>query len=832
MSGSNTAKLCAVLCVSASVAAMAQESETGAAPTPEAAAAPAPEPAPAAAAAAAADDDGVSEVIVTARRIEERLQDVPISMTVFNQEQLTSRNVISSSDLATFTPSLSANTRYGSDNALFAIRGFSQEIRTTASVGTYFADVVAPRGGGSTQSGDGAGPGMFFDLQNVQVLKGPQGTLFGRNTTGGAVLLVPTKPTFENEGYAEQSWGNYDMRRTQVVFNTPIADWARFRIGVDRQTREGYLKNISGIGPDNFNDIGYTAIRASLVLDLSENVENYTIASKVESDTNGPLPRIFAVNPNHPLSGLFGGNATAQIARNTDNDYYAVENSDPKAHVSLGMWQVINTTTWNATDDLTVKNIASYAELTNVLRSELFGSNFYLPVGNPAGAPLTTTTSRPSPGMTASDQSTLTEELQFQGRALDNKLNWQSGAYFERSKPVAKSGSLSPTTISCEDSDAFKCYDIIGAVSGREGQVGTLNNPTGGIEFRNLGLYAQGDYSLTEQLRATAGLRYTKDKTEADTRYLVYYFPSRNTPSARCATATQTPVTDVSVCDRHFETDSDAVTWVLGLDYKLNENAMTYGKYSRGYRQGSISPYSVPGLEIFDPEQVDTYELGLKTSFNSVISGTFNVAAFYNDFKDQQLLFGVRSTDGSLAPTATPINAGKSRIYGLEIESSLRLLKGLTLDLNYAYLNTKLQEADIPTVAPPLAVSPTFEVGRELPFSPENKGTATLTYKLPLPSSVGGVFASATYAYTDKQLQTVAGPYGVIPSYELVNANIAWSSIYGGPVDVSVFATNLLDKEYYTTITGSYDSFAFEGLHPAEPRMVGARIRVRFGGAR
>lgn len=137
----------------------------------------------------------LDEIVVTARRMEERLLDVPISITAYNQQQLTDRNVVAAGDLATYTPSLSANLRYGSDNASFAIRGFSQEIRTTASVGLYFADVVAARGGGSTPSGDGAGPGAFFDLQNAQVLKGPQGTLFGRNTTGGAVLLVPKKPT-------------------------------------------------------------------------------------------------------------------------------------------------------------------------------------------------------------------------------------------------------------------------------------------------------------------------------------------------------------------------------------------------------------------------------------------------------------------------------------------------------------------------------------------------------------------------------------------------------------------------------------------------------------
>jgi iron complex outermembrane receptor protein len=135
-------------------------------------------------------------IIVTARRVEERLQDVPISISVVDQERLAKANIVNATDLAKVVPGLSVQSRYSPEMSTFSIRGFSQELRTSASVGTYFADVVSPRGGGgSLQGGDGAGAAYLFDLQNVQVLKGPQGTLFGRNTTGGAVVLVPRKPT-------------------------------------------------------------------------------------------------------------------------------------------------------------------------------------------------------------------------------------------------------------------------------------------------------------------------------------------------------------------------------------------------------------------------------------------------------------------------------------------------------------------------------------------------------------------------------------------------------------------------------------------------------------
>src|SRR5690606_1613647 len=122
------------------------------------------------------------------------LQDVPISITVFNQQALAQHNIVNATDLVAYTPSLSSTNILGSTTTTFAIRGFNQDLNTEPTVGVYFADVVAPRGPAAGQNaGDGAGAGAFFDLQNVQVLKGPQGTLFGRNTTGGAVLLVPQK---------------------------------------------------------------------------------------------------------------------------------------------------------------------------------------------------------------------------------------------------------------------------------------------------------------------------------------------------------------------------------------------------------------------------------------------------------------------------------------------------------------------------------------------------------------------------------------------------------------------------------------------------------------
>ena len=149
---------------------------------------------------------------------------MPISITVLSQEAISKRNISNAGDLGTYVPSLATNANFGPEKSSFAIRGFNQEGRTSPTVAVYFADVVAPRANTGTTTGNGAGVGSFFDLQNVQVLKGPQGTLFGRNTTGGAILLVPTKPTTKLEGYVEGSLGSHDMKRVQAVFNAPLGE--------------------------------------------------------------------------------------------------------------------------------------------------------------------------------------------------------------------------------------------------------------------------------------------------------------------------------------------------------------------------------------------------------------------------------------------------------------------------------------------------------------------------------------------------------------------------------------------------------------------------------
>ncbi|MEW9855425.1 TonB-dependent receptor [Novosphingobium sp. M1R2S20] len=778
------------------------------------------------------------DIVVTARRVEERLQDVPISMTVFSQAQLDNRNITNGADLAVYTPSLTATQRFGSNNTSFAIRGFVQEQRTTPSVGVYFADVVAPRGGGAISAGDGAGAGSFFDLRNVQVLKGPQGTLFGRNTTGGAVLLVPNDATSEFEGYLEGSYGNFEMKRIQGVLNIPFSEAIRFRVGGDAMRRDGYLRNLSGIGPDRFGNVNYYALRATLELDLAPGLENTTILSTSRSKNNGAVEKLTDCTNLFP----FGLLACQQVARQAGQGFYVNQNNLPDPRSLARQWQVINRTDWQASDNLTIRNIVSYAELRNETRVEVFGTSFLIPrqfgpiadTGALAGLRATFANSSSPKGQPNAHQSTFTEELQFIGSAFDNRLSWQAGAYMERSRPLSESGQLSPILMSCPDQDAFRCTDVFGTILGIPG-LGSLISSFGTMRYDNYGLYGQATYSLRDNLKFTAGLRHTWDRVEASNKYATYRFLQPNVPIGFCTfpgvgPVGGGPIADTEQCRARTVVKSQAPTWVVGLDYNPAEDVLLYGKYSRGYRQGTVNPFAPPPFQTVEPEQVDTYELGAKTAFRGAVSGTFNLAAFYNNFQDQQVAVGLLSSANAATPTQAIVNAGRSRIWGIEAEASVRPFERFNLSGSLAYLNTKVTDIIIPVAAPGSVydiIQPSAVKGSRLALTPRYKATATASYELPLSESLGRMTASATYSYTGKQIFALTAR-GTLDAYDFLNLNLDWAGIGGSPFDAAVFVINATGKKYYLSVSDNTRQ-GFISQLPAEPRTYGLRLRWRFG---
>jgi len=799
---------------------------------------------------AQAEDGGESPIIVTARRLEERLQDVPISITVFDQEQLDKRNIVNPMDLATYTPSLSTYQRFGPEKGFFLLRGFTQENSTAPSVGVYFADVAAPRGGGGTGSGNGAGAGDFFDLQNVQVLKGPQGTLFGRNTTGGAVLLTPRKPTSRLEGYIEGSAGNYDMWRVQGVLNVPLADTFHVRLGIDRQTRRGYMHNHSGIGPEYYNNVDYTAMRLGVLADLTPDLENYMLFRYSNSDTNGYAGRITLCNPlvTTGRAALTAPAACAQIARqNARGDgLLDVEINNPNGFQKIRQWQAINTTTWRASDTLTIKNIVSYAEFRERASFGLGGDNFTLaPPMVPAGSPLIGTrfmyaTISPRGSQDNSRQSTFVEELQFQGQSADGKLSWQAGAYLEVSRPLGFSVGYTANLLNCIDISAAHCFNPLGAA-------GSLTQPMTKDYFNNKGVYAQGTYKFSDLFAVTAGIRYSIDHMRGVGQTTRILFDAAGNQTGRVCfdtfrfqgppvngNPTPLPVIDPAQCRNEIRIKSEKPTWLIDLEFTPTDDLLFYAKYARGYRQGGMFFNNI-GLETWQPEKVDTYEIGSKASFHGTVSGNFNIAAFYNDFRNQQLAANLvgRANSGVVGALGI-VNAGKSRIWGVEAEGSLLPVEGLRLDFGYSYLNTKLISITPPTLpdtSPYALILPGANAGADLNYAPHNKFTVTGTYRLPLSSDIGEISLGATYAHTGAQNAATpqTSPLYRLPATDLVNLNLDWKGVAALPVDIAVFVTNLTDKRYPVSIGAQYASAGYELIQVGPPRMWGLRLRYNFG---
>ena len=869
-------------------------------------------------AAQGANEENGSDIIVTARRVEEKLQDVPISITVFNGEQLTKRNIAVATDLVTYTPSLTVNQRYGPEKAAFNIRGFNQDSSTAPTVGVYFAEVVGVRAQGGTTSGNTVGAGAFTDLQNVQVLKGPQGTLFGRNTTGGAILLTPKKPSDKFEGYVEGTAGNYNQLKVTGALNIPISDTFKVRAVVERNKRDGFMRNLAGVGPNDYNNLNYTYARLSIVADLTPDLENYTVVHYSDSNTNGYASKQIACatpssvdNPLNTVTGSPGFSGTRylqatsclqQVARQTarGDGIYDVETSNANPFLKIRQWQAINTTTWKASDNLTIKNIVSYGQFRERANFDLGSSNYFVnatDVGfSLTGAAATgfnlkrISASLPNvvvpngtayqrivldtanPDSANAQESTLTEELQFQGNSSDNKLNYVVGGYLEFSRPIGWSEGRTGIFLNCVRPQNLTCSNPL--------LFGSISESATKLKFDNHGVFAQATYKFTDALSLTGGFRYTFDKivgltqgtragfsASAATGPL---FPDPLTgvliaractdsfrhikfgPTADPAVVANPPAADRSVCQTTLTNSSNKPTWLIDIDYKPSNDLLLYAKYARGYRQGGIN-FTNPGVETWQPEKTENFELGAKTSFRGAVSGYFNVAAFYNTLANQQIFAGLipDALNASLGVAGgnAIINAGKSRIYGAEFDASAVFAQNFRVDLGYTFLDTKITNSGAAAVrgdGSPLGtfivgtpfgqIIPTSVAGQSFTLTPKHRITVTGTYTLPMDEKIGKLSLGVTWTHASSSINDYSvpafvngQPVGFTPANDLVNVNVDWKGVGGTPIDAAFFVTNLFNEAYNVANTGGWNSAGVAEIILNPPRFWGFRLKYSFG---
>ncbi len=614
-----------------------------------------------------------------------------------------------------------------------------------------------------------------------------------------------------------------------------------------------YITSRSGIGPTDFNDVNYFAARLSIVADLTPDLENYMVLTYSKSDTNGTLGKIAYCNRG-TVAGSTGSTAVVRAAQCAQFDrgvtasygYYEGENNAPNPFVEGRQWQAINTTTWKASDTLTVKNIVSYGQAKEAYSFSLTGDNTAFPF----------VTTNPGPSTPQGNQWTFTEELQFQGRTSDDRLTWQAGGYMERSSPIGGQEQYTSVFSACTDVYAFKCTPLaLGSFI--VGSVGVARNT---YFYRNYGLYVQAIYKLSDQFSVTAGIRNTWDWLKQNADNIRVTTSAAGPIAYRCSRAvTPTPNPGAALLTngacgigRSFVQQSNKPTWLLGLDYKPNEDILVYAKHARGYRGGGTNEANV-GAETWNPEQVDNYEIGIKTTFRGTVRGTLNLTGFWNEFRDQQVSVLIPQCVAATRPATctspafTGINGiqnvGTSKLAGIEADGSILLGDNFRFDFGYAYLDAKVTGGSVP-----FCDNSRFEcsqasflaAGSVLPFAPKHRVTVTGTYTLPLDESLGKLSIGATFTHTDQQfsgnVNDAAFAVGAIPfnanlnpATNLLNLNLNWKDVGGGPITLALFATNVTGQKYYVAATNSLPTLGAEYIILGEPRMFGVRVKFHFG---
>ena len=800
---------------------------------------------------------GLSEIVVTAQRREERSQDVPIAITALSPDGLRERSVNDLQGLQNQVPSLliQPNGQASRDVMAPAIRGQGASFQGAPGVVVYLNEVPLPAAFSLSQQG---GPGNFVDLQSVQVLSGAQGTLFGRNTTGGAILLTTARPTDRLEGHVSGAFGNYNMTEFEAVLNVPLSDSLRVRLVGAARDRDGFTQDINW-NKDRDNQ-HWRMGRIGVEFEPLAGVSNYTMAYYGYSKNNGT--GIVPISFNYPrLLGFtqvgFGNYCGTMASPDTNCTVLKKMISDQQdrgvrkvAHglddfAKLETWGISNATDIELTTGLKLRNIVSFASLKSYYASDQDGTIANV---NDTGI---TTLSRTAP---KDYYELFTEELQLQGEALDSKLTYTLGGFYSKQKPGGQMADYSATLCGLTgEAGALKCAGYR-AVS---------------VTNESKALFAQatldfGAFSpALDRLRLTAGYRYTWDRIDGAT---VVYSPalyggtgpdnvlcSFNGVTVPRANATNLISDSTPGCRFEGHLRSSAPNWTIGLDYRPIDNLLLYAKVTRGYKAGGVNSYAVNAQYAqFGPEFVTDWEAGFKSDFK--IGGRpvrLNVNGFNMDYSKIQRGLADYNPTTNRSGAAT-LSEASARIRGVELEVMIKPFDALELGGNYSYTDAKYKSFKyksatavwdchstaangyLKTTTPDLTCIP-------MQFMSPNIFSVYGRLALPVPEDAGAVSLFVSYAWTDARHQSgpalekfVDGsatwePGSDLPAYGLLSASLDWKGALGTDLDVSVFGSNILNKEYTISNSGVYNSIGNQAQIYGEPRMYGIRLRYNFG---
>lgn len=706
------------------------------------------------------------DIIVTATRRDERLQDVPVAVTAISAAQLELQQIDNVQDLFGVVPGVNVATGVGGTNELqIGLRGLVPSVTEPTvdmSVGIYIDGVYVAR---PISANTG-----FIDMERVEVLRGPQGTLFGRNTIGGAFNITTKKPTEEFTGYVEAAYGNYDMFRGTGVVNLPLNDIVQTRFVYSHMQRNGFGRSIVSAtnplvtGPldREFSDAKQDYARGTLRVAPSEDFEMLISGDYFRFEGNSALYRLNYVAPGSPFAAY------------VTNDYY-----QNQADFNPKTFNESYSATINVTGNMgfaTIRSISAYRHAATERASDLDAS----PI---AGRDFV---SFPFSG------EQISQELQLFGDAVDGRLNWIVGGYYFYEK-----GSYAIE------------LDVGAPVVIVNSRIPTLSN-------ESLSAFAQLDFAITDALKVTGGIRQVRDN-----RSVAYQSGNAATVGGPLIGACGLPaavLADPANCFYHPPQASyDFTPWTAELSFQPNRDLLAYVKVSRGYRSGGFQTQAAAlaaiGTESFGPENLISYEGGIKATLLDGVLVT-NLAGYHSKYSGVQQ--NENFTFGTPAQTISIIqNAGKAEINGVEAELAARL-GGFRLSATYAYTDATFTSG--PSVGTPYLVTPkhTFSVAGN--YSVElGRGKLGLNADYSYRSKV--FFYTPLPTWNQAQIDAVSQD-----GYGLFNASVSYSY---EPFTLTVFAKNLADKEYAAR-TMNFVAAGFNTEAPGEPRTYGVSLRFDF----
>ncbi len=803
----------------------------------------------------------LEEVVVTARRRSEVATDVPMAITAMSSEYLADQGVTSVEILNDKVPGLNVSQgTTGPNLPLVSLRGQRpSEVLLTMdpAVPMYFADVVLTPVHGSNLA--------MYDLADVQVLKGPQGTLFGRNSTGGVVLLTPKAPEQEFGGFIKGTLGNYDLYKVEGGVSLPVNDVLSFRIAGQKTERDGYQSIVDNGIPAG--EVGSTAglacddclwdedsegIRVLMSVDTGD-FRNLTTVSYDKNDSIGKAQVITDFNDSSQLGALYSGvfngalgsfpltpNAPSYtriddtLKRSQNRSVHDVEaDFIPRDEVENTFFA--NSTEFDVSDDLTVKNIFGYRKVETL--SSLDNDGTALPLFGAISvdsATLPAGTSVPSAKTISGEQ--FSNEIQLLGSAFDERLQWLGGVYYYKMQASERFLSSNFGRNPDFDNVAFTGVTPIDTVIafGRFGLYQSSSNAD--VENTAYAVFGEATYDFTDDLSVTLGLRQSWDKRELTSRNVGLVGSPALPPGCVVLDSDDNPVGPD--CARTEDETYSSPTWRIAANYALAETQSVYGSISTGYRTGGFQTRAKNNItfEPFDEETVLVYEIGHKADWELGWLGNARTSAayYYQDYDDIQKTQSISNASGGLETVIQ--NAGKAVVQGVDLDVTVAPTENFSMTMGYAYIDAYYKEWE----------TELFD-NKDSPFVyiPEHSVFASANYTLPLDAALGDITLIAGVYYQSKvdtfqQYQHLnvlvpdpaeaaeAKENSIIPSYTLWNFRLNWRSVMGSDFDFSAYVNNAFDKEYAVGSTPVIDSLGLDTKSYGPPRTFGASLQWNF----